>query len=273
MRLLSLFAALALCCTTGTPRHTEALPTTALSAPQEAGTNLLMIDTVVQIHVDIAATMITQEEDEDAGATVTKETPIKDGWVGSGVVYDKTDGQAGPVRSRILSANHVLDVPKPGTVTHESVEFLGMVIDLGDKRIDAVLVTLTTQDGRTCSVTPLRLGSSDTHDVATAEADCDAGRVAKIGTQVPVRGEKVTVVGHPLGVPLAMVTEGFVAGWFEGYLLTSAPAFGGNSGGPVFYRGEVIGLLVRGSRDYPLLTMTVSLEEVLKRIAETPALQ
>jgi S1-C subfamily serine protease len=144
---------------------------------------------------------------------------------------------------------------------------------MGKRRVDAVKIELQTADGRTCNVKVLTLGSTDQHDTATAEADCDAGRVAELATAMPVMGERIFVSGYSLGVTLPMLTEGYVSGMMDGYLLTSAAAYGGNSGGPVFHNGKVIGLLVRGSREYTNLTLTATLEECLRRIAETPPLE
>lgn len=237
--------------------------------PTAATSVVEMMDSSIQIHVKIQATLIL-EDDEDKDNIV--EMPVEDGWVGSGVVYDKSSGKLGPVHSRILSANHVLETPKVGSEKTIFLEFFGVQIPLGRLRIDSVQIVANNADGKVCNVEPLVLGSSDQHDVATAEIDCDIGRVAKIGSMAPSKGDKVTVVGYPLGVPLPVVTDGVVSGWLDGYLLTSAPAYGGNSGGAVFYNGEVIGLLVRGSRDYPHITLTTSLEEILTRIHETQQL-
>jgi S1-C subfamily serine protease len=222
-----------------------------------------MMASAVRIQVTIKSTIIYTDRNGDI-----HEAPAQnEGWMGSGVVYDKTDRSKGPVRSRILSANHVLETPAVGSVIGDPARLFGA------KRIESVDIKLQTADGRMCNVKVLALATSDTHDVATAEADCDAGRIAELGTAEPVMGQRVFICGFPLGVFLPMLTEGYVAGWMDGYLLTSAPAYGGNSGGPVFHDGKVVGLLVRGSREYPHLTLTVALEECLRRIAETPPLQ
>ena len=236
-----------------------------LAAVAKGTTSLEMMASAVRLQVTIQYTRISEDNR-------VMEKLDNESWSGSGVVYDKTSREDGPVRSRILSANHVLETPVVGTIEEEVVMFLGVEIPLGKRRVDAVKVELQTADGRVCNVKVLALGSSDQHDTATAEADCDAGRVAKLATSVPVMGEKVFISGYALGVKLPMLTEGYVSGWMDGYLLTSAAAFGGNSGGPAFHNGKVIGLLVRGSRDYPHLTLVVSLEDCLRRIAETPPL-
>ena len=89
-------------------------------------------------------------------------------------------------------------------------------------------------------------------------------------SSTPGMGEKVFVSGYPAGVTLPILTEGFVSGWSDGYVMTSAPAFSGNSGGPVFYKGKLIGLLVRTSTRYPHITLAASLQDCLKRIEESP---
>ncbi len=227
---------------------------------------LEMMSSAVRLQVTVQYTQFSETDNQSI------QKPDTESWSGSGVVYDKTNFKDGAVRSRILSANHVLETPIVGTIEDNSITFLGIEIALGKRRVDNVKIELQTADGRTCNVKVLALGSSDEHDTATAEADCDAGRVAKLATAIPVMGEKVFVAGYPLGVTLPLLTEGYVSGWLDGFLLTSAAAYGGNSGGPVFYNGKVIGLLVRGSRDYPNLTEVVSLEDCLRRIAETPPL-
>ena len=231
-----------------------------ISAKSFAATTVQeMMQTTVRVNVKIAGTAYILDGDK------TVEYPFLDGWSGSGVVYDKSTGAMGPVRSKILSANHVLEVPAVGS--YEPVTFWG--VELGRKRIEAVEITITTNDGRTCDLEVLVLGVDDHRDVATAEADCDAGRVARIALAVPARGDRIFISGHPLGVPKAMVTEGYVSDWWMKYLLVSAGAYGGNSGGPVFYNGEVIGLLVRGSPRYSNISLVTPLEQVWKRISQT----
>lgn len=233
------------------------LISSCIGGPQrrQADTVEDLMQSTVQIHVDIAATALLEA---DGGI---QEVPIEQSWVGSGVVYAKTSGLLAPVKSKILSAHHVLDVPPAGAI---------VAGPFGPVRIDAVLMTIRTRAGLGCNLTPVALGDYETGDVATAIADCDAGRVAEIADAMPAPGSKVTVTGHPLGVPLAIVTEGYVSGWMDGFYLISAPAFGGNSGGPVWYNGKVIGLLVRGAPRYPLISLVTPLAAVLERISQTP---
>jgi S1-C subfamily serine protease len=259
---------------TNIPTYTKntvatAAPSTVVLAtkPVKPSDALTMMSSTVRLHVQVD--YVKTGKDDDGGVVESRES---EAWAGSGVVYDKTDRADGPVRSRILTANHVLETPAIGTEEDDVVEFLGITINMGKRRVEAVKIQLQTADGRTCNVKVLALGSTDQHDTATAEADCDAGRVAELASAMPVMGERVFVSGYSLGVKLPMLTEGYVSGMMDGYLLTSAAAYGGNSGGPVFHDGKVIGLLVRGSREYTNLTLTATLEECLRRIAETPPL-
>lgn len=240
---------------------------TTKSAAYAATTPLEMMASTVRFQVTISYSRWTEENNQSMVLP-----PSERVWAGSGVVYDKTSREGDSVRSRILSAAHVLTTPAVGTVEDDSVSFLGIPISKGMRRVEAVKVELQTADGRVCNVRVLALGTADQHDTATAEADCDAGRVAKLAGAVPVMGEKVFISGYSEGVTLPMLTEGYVSGWMDGYLLTSTAAYGGNSGGPVYHNGRVVGLLVRGSRAYPHLTLVASLEDCLRRIAETPPL-
>lgn len=219
-----------------------------LTAEESAAADMLA--STVQVHVQIAASLITAKG----------EIPVEEGWVGSGVIYAKTSGLTGPVQSRILTAHHVLDAPKPGTK---------MPSPLGDIRVDAVLMVITTRSGKTCSLAPIAMGDGETEDVATAVAGCDAGAVAPIASEGPPPGAKVYVCGHPQGINTALVTEGFVSGYYDGYLLISAGAYGGNSGGGVFYHGEVVGLLVRGGGTYPLISLSTALTPIHNRIKQS----
>ena len=230
-------------------------PSAALRGERDQITDEL--DSTVQIMVEVSGTL--KVKDPITGEDL--ELPVEAGWVGSGVVYDKSLGLTSPIKSKILTANHVLEAPKPGDVLQGP---------MGPVTIDAVLMTVRTRSGKTCELTPLVLASSDTEDVATGEADCDAGRVAEIASSVPAVGERVVVTGHPQGVFPSIITEGFVSGWMNGYLMISAGAFGGNSGGPVWHDGKVIGLLVRGSVRYHHISLVVPLKSVHERIAETP---
>lgn len=221
------------------------------STPRDADVREMMASTV-RIQVHIKATVKTRE----------KEIAVEGDAFGSGVVYEKSSGATGPVTSKILSANHVLGAYKVGDL---------ILTEGGFGFVTGVSFKVLTRDGRTCGLHVLKLGpDSNIHDTATGEADCDAGHVAKIADRVPPEGARVYVVGHPLGIDHTLVTEGLVSTWgFGGYLLVSAPATHGNSGGPVFYNGEVIGLLVRGSDSYNNISLVVPLKSVLDRIAES----
>jgi len=225
--------------------------------PAAADTQAMLASTV-QILVQVEGALLGPE---DALGVPQGELPVSQGWAGSGVVYKKDLGLTGPVHSLILTANHVLETPDVGTV---------VMTGMGRVRVDRVEISVRTSDGRICSLQTLVLGDWSTGDVATGEADCDAGRVAPIARRSPQKGARIYVVGHPLAINLAIITEGLTSGWFDGYMLVGAAAAPGNSGGPCFNAdGEVIGLLVRGSPRYSHISLVTPLSSVLARIAET----
>lgn len=189
---------------------------------------------------------------------------------GSGVVYEKFDDAGGRTRSRILTAMHVLG-HKDGD--SEYVPFAGVIYI---KNLKFKVITL---DKKVCTLEPIALGSLDKvsgsgiHDVAIGEANCDAGRVAPLGLKSPESGSKVFISGYSMGLEWNMVTEGYAAGWdSDGLQIVSAPSTGGNSGGPVFYNGEVIGLLVMGYPAYEHISVVVPLSELYARIQQADEL-
>ena len=74
-------------------------------------------------------------------------------------------------------------------------------------------------------------------------------------------GDPVTIVGAPLGLMLFR-TDGYVASLADarcnGWMTTSAAAYGGNSGSPVLDAdGALVGMLVAGFPSYPIVSVVV----------------
>lgn len=90
-------------------------------------------------------------------------------------------------------------------------------------------------------------------DYALVKLDRPTGRshfpVRRIGK--PVRGTKLTMIGHPAGLPSKISDGGEVLGVTD-KIIGSVDAFGGNSGSVVLnrYTGKVEGILVAGEPDY-----------------------
>jgi len=81
-------------------------------------------------------------------------------------------------------------------------------------------------------------------------------------------GDIVQVLGAPLGVSFVL-TEGRIIskdmtcnlGKYVN-LFYSADVFAGNSGGPIFYRGRLIGSVVGGSMDYPKVNVGTDINRI-----------
>jgi S1-C subfamily serine protease len=99
----------------------------------------------------------------------------------------------------------------------------------------------------------------------------------KIAIQAPQPGDKIFVFGAP-GLVSLMTTEGYYGTEINikvttseevPYNVISAPAFGGNSGGPIFNEdGEVVGVLTAGYTMYHHVSLTPTfknIKEFLKR--------
>ncbi|WP_273870200.1 trypsin-like serine peptidase [Halobacteriovorax sp. GB3] len=68
----------------------------------------------------------------------------------------------------------------------------------------------------------------------------------------PLKGEKLAVIGHPLGLPMKIATGEVTSSFHWSYFKTNLDTFFGNSGSPVINlkTGEVEGLLFDGENDY-----------------------
>lgn len=208
-----------------------------------------MMSSVVQIKVEISVTAIVE------GKELSVE-PM--GWGGSGVIYDHLGGIISPSHALVLTANHVLEAPAVGSLAP---------FPLGQLRVDAVKITVASAEGTVCELTPIIVGGTEAHDVAVGEAHCGLGPEAPLAHKLPPLGAKVYAVGHPSGVSTTMVTEGYYSGYYGEYMISSTPIFKGNSGGPVYYNGEIIGLAVRGT-SYPDISLIAPLANVLSVVKE-----
>lgn len=192
-----------------------------------------------------------------------EEPHFVNGWLGSGVVIGKDgDGVSQSINSVILTANHVLSVPEVGK--NYSLGQYGIV------EVKTVEITLYTTDGRVCYLKPILNGvDQNQDDVAIGIADCDAGRIAKVADRSPSRGDRIYVVGHPIGYPGTVVTEGFAGAWSRGMKEVFAAATHGSSGGPIFnLDGEIVGLLTQGMDDFNHICFSPPMAHIQKIIKD-----
>ena len=229
---------------------------------QDANLRRDMQDSTVQLEISLSVKMPSLLEQLRRGLGLAP-NPKDEGedvvmtMACSGVVVDKAGGIVRKPQTLIATAHHCLDIG-PGTELD------------GGGTVTAVIFMAKDSAGRSCGLTPKTLGGYGPNDVATGVASCDLGKTAKLADAVPQRQDQIFISGHPLGVYPGLITSGYVSGWLNGWILLSAPAWGGNSGGPVFNAdGEVIGLLVRGSREYSQLTLAAPLGEIQDRIRQT----
>ncbi len=74
----------------------------------------------------------------------------------------------------------------------------------------------------------------------------------KLSSQPPSEGIPLVIMGHPMGLPLKISDGAEILNLEENFFRANLDSFEGNSGSPVFNRGngEVEGILVRGNPDY-----------------------
>ncbi len=67
----------------------------------------------------------------------------------------------------------------------------------------------------------------------------------------PPDGTRVTLIGHPNGIPMKIAGNASLRGMLDTYILADVDAFSGNSGSGVFDdAGQVVGILVAGNDDW-----------------------
>jgi S1-C subfamily serine protease len=82
-------------------------------------------------------------------------------------------------------------------------------------------------------------------------------------------GDKVIATGYPLGSPFVIATDGYVSTLMDisesvKLLAFSAPIASGNSGGPLWLNGQVVGIVVRGHVTYHHISLATPLEAILE---------
>jgi V8-like Glu-specific endopeptidase len=98
--------------------------------------------------------------------------------------------------------------------------------------------------------------STGKEDFAIIELDRAVDkRPLKISNNKAYRGQNVTLVGYPSGLPLKVAKNGIVRKSKNNFFRATVDAFGGNSGSPVLDSNtlEVLGILTSGRDDFPKL--------------------
>lgn len=122
-----------------------------------------------------------------------------------------------------------------------------------------------------CRATPVKVDEDE--DVALLRTHCDLPVRAPIGTSEPVMGTRATVTGYPLGVNFPVKTDGYLTtavktqGLSYNKQVLSAPTVGGNSGGPVWVNGEVVGIVSVGAEIYHHINFVVRQSVIQKFLA------
>jgi S1-C subfamily serine protease len=184
------------------------------------------------------------------------------GAQGSGVVVDVVRGS-----SVVLTAGHVCVSRKSFSVELAP----GVSVDAP---VLAENFSVWTTDGKVLEAEVAYLDV--TNDVCSLVVAGIAGEVATLGDDPPV-GAVVTHVGSPSGI--SWVHESFVAdGRYMGrrkvtndgelLYLVSAPADHGSSGGGVFYRGRLFGLVSRVHESFKHIAFLTGGEPLRKARAE-----
>lgn len=185
---------------------------------------------------------------------------------GSGVVLDQEGRGVMDFHTLIVTAKHVCVGPE----VPEAMAAVGVTMT------SAILIE--RGDGARFKAVPVHLAGDA--DLCFLGVMAIVARPAKLASQNPVIGSKVIWTGAPKGLwagtgHVGVVSEGLysgidVASFHEPLMIFSGTAVGGNSGGPIWYQGEVVGILVATATHEGLIVLGVPLAVVLR---EYPAAQ
>jgi len=210
-----------------------------------------MMSQTVKIDVTVHGMSLSLDKD---GNVIKKEDKAE--WTGSGVVV-VVDHDSN--LSLVLSADHVVDIPK----------LIEMEDEEGNPKLffsKSAVITVERLNGSTCNAIPAEMDPDN--DIGTIVTDCIAGEAVVIADSLPPVGSIVTASGAPLGIHPAgvfIVTDGRYVGLEENgkVVVTLATTFGG-SGGGIFYRGKLFGIVTNKAGRFEHANTGTSLDPIKK---------
>lgn len=161
----------------------------------------------------------------------------------------------------ILTAKHVCDHPSEDDMP-DSMKVAGATL--------SVLYTIEKQDGTKFQAYMVHAGEAT--DLCFLDVPILVARPVILAKEQPSIGAPVLWVGAPGGVwggngGVGVITDGRYSGiemtrFHEPLAVLSGVAIGGNSGGPVFYRGQLVGVLIATATKQGILALAVPLSTV-----------
>ena len=155
------------------------------------------------------------------------------------------------VESVIVTADHLCRSPNVAYLKKN-----GLTME------DSVLTDVVTLDGKECLAEIVK--ENDDLDLCALRVKCVAGEPTQISSELPPRSSRIVNAGTPLGVfspGMLYVNEGYYCGEFvkgSGALVFSFPATHGLSGSGAFYRGKLVGIILRANEGFEHLSLAVS---------------
>ncbi len=234
----------------------------ASTSDDDAAEVQALLDSTVKVNLNhqVRATYISDTGD-DLGEVVLGEEIVDIGGSGTGVITDVADKGHG-TETLVLTASHVCHTFDTKTMTVET--WMGPI----RIEIETISIDLTVENIQGVKEKAVVLHDDEKNDVCAMISEGNLGAVAELADELPPVGAKILHTGAPVGVwgpGYAGVVDGRYGGVAdlgdleEGWHLNMGlSAAGGSSGGPVWYQGKVVGLLVMGH--YPTGNITWAVE-------------
>lgn len=222
-----------------------------------------LMKATVKVSVDL---MVQFPADKD------EEPEVEDaGWVGSGYVvgYDPRRDE-----SLVMTASHVCHMPDKVAVP--IMPMFGIIIQLP---VVKKSMSVMTVEGETLKADVLYENTET--DSCVIRTFGYAGETVRLADKKPPLGAKIENAAAPLGVfakHMVLVNEGRYAGEVSGaifgddptrrFMIASSATIGGESGSALYYKGEVVGMLVAGPNRYEHICIAVTLDDLQDTYAE-----
>jgi hypothetical protein len=190
-------------------------------------------------------------------------------YAGSGVVVSVSHG-----KSLVVTAAHVLP-PNVGSLVVEDDEPAIKIT-----RVEGTVVNINKQ---MCQVESFYKYPDEKEDLAALVINCaNLGPAVKVAKKLPPVGDFIVTVSQPRGARWAgfsVVQDGRYLGLDTTFIRDpkekrqprpafNLPSVGGMSGGPIYYKGELISILQSGIRGYEHITFGASLDVLSQMISK-----
>jgi S1-C subfamily serine protease len=137
--------------------------------------------------------------------------------------------------------------------------------------LGGIALVFSWDQTRTCIAKTTKLDSDKDLALMSLDSHCSPlGPSARVSSWTPPVGSLVVAIGFPAGIHCPIATDGRASSVVpgdansvaKGRMVVSAPVFGGNSGGGVWWEGMLVGIVSEVISEYHHVAIAVSLDDI-----------